>query len=83
MHWSDAGAASWYDVAVAVGELGVELGLLKQTACVNPITTIDFPTPARRPAYSLLDCQGSRQDLDLKAEHWRSALRDVLKNVAH
>ena len=83
MHWSDAGAASWYDVAVAVGELGVELGLLKQTACVNPITTIDYPTPARRPAYSLLDCQESRQDLDLKAQHWRSALRDVLTSIAN
>ena len=83
MHWSDAGAASWYDLAVAVGELGVELGLLKQTACVNPIATIDFPTPAQRPAYSLLDCQGSRQALDLKADHWRSALRDVLKSIAN
>ena len=83
MHWSDAGAASWYDVAVAVGELGVELGLLKQAACVKPITTIDYPTPAQRPAYSLLDCQGSRHDLDLKAQHWRSALRDVLKSIAN
>ena len=83
MHWSDAGAASWYDVAVAIGELGVELGLLKQTAFVNPITTLDYPTPARRPAFSLLDCQRSRQDLDLKGEHWRSALRDVLKSIAN
>ena len=61
MHWSDAGAASWFDVAVAVGELGVELGLLERMAAVTPITTADYPTPAKRPSYSLLDCSSSRQ----------------------
>ena len=82
MHWCDAGAASWYDVAVAVGELGVELGLLQHAAKVNPIATCDYPTPAQRPSYSLLDCQGSRASLGLNGQHWRSALRDVLKNVS-
>ena len=43
LHWSDAGAASWYDVAVTVSELSLELGLLEQMAVVKPITT------ARRP----------------------------------
>ena len=46
--------------AVAVGELAVELGLLKQAAKVNPISTADYPTPATRPVYSLLDYQASR-----------------------
>ena len=82
IHWCDAGAASWYDVAVAVGELGVELGLLQQAARVKPIATSDYPTPAQRPSYSLLDCQGSRASLGLQGQHWRSALRDVLKNLS-
>ena len=56
LHWSDAGAASWYDVAVAIGELGHSLGLVDAPAKVNPITTADYPTPASRPNYSLLDC---------------------------
>ena len=81
LHWSDAGATSWYDVAVAVGELGVELGLLKQAAFVNPITTADYPTPAKRPGYSLLDCSQTRKALELNGQHWRSALRDVLKSI--
>ena len=81
LHWSDAGAAGWYDVAVAVGELGVELGLLEQAAHVKPIATTDYPTPAERPSYSLLDCQGSRAWLGLSGQHWRSALRDVLSRV--
>ena len=54
MHWSDAGAASWYDVAVAVGRIGAELGLVDRPADVHPITTADYPTPATRPGYSLL-----------------------------
>ena len=81
LHWSDAGAASWYDVAVAVGELGVELGLIEHPAAVNPITTADYPTPATRPGYSLLDCSQTRKALELNGQHWRSALRDVLKSI--
>jgi dTDP-4-dehydrorhamnose reductase len=81
LHWSDAGAASWYDVALAVGELGQELGLLDRPAAVNPLTTADYPTPARRPSYSLLECSGSRRCLELKPLHWRAALRQVLAAV--
>ncbi len=82
LHWSDAGAASWYDFAVAIGELGVELGLLEQAAAVRPITTADYPTPARRPAYSLMACADSRRRLGLQPCHWRTALADVLRQVA-
>ena len=82
LHWSDAGAASWYDVAVAVGELGLELGLLKRAAVVNPITTADYPTPAQRPSYSLLDCTASRKALGLPPTHWRQALRQLLEAAA-
>ena len=80
-HWSDAGAASWYDVAVAIGELGQELGLLERPAQVDPITTADYPTPAQRPGYSLLDCTGTRRALHLEPLHWRLALRRVLEVV--
>ena len=82
MHWSDSGAASWYDVAVAIGELGGELGLLASPAEVNPISTSEYPTPADRPSYSLLDCKGTREALQLNGEHWRRALRTVLRNSA-
>ena len=82
LHWSDAGAASWYDVAIAVGELAQELGLLEQPAVVNPLTTAEYPLPAQRPSYSLLDCSATRQALDLPAVHWRQALRQLLEAVA-
>ena len=78
LHWCDAGAASWYDFAVAIGELGVAQGLLNRAAVVEPITTAEYPTPAQRPSYSLLECSPSRLALGLKPLHWRSALAEVL-----
>ncbi|WP_411876702.1 dTDP-4-dehydrorhamnose reductase [Vulcanococcus limneticus] len=78
LHWSDAGVASWYDFAVAIGELGVVAGLLDQAAEVRPLTSAEYPTPARRPSYSLLDCSGTRAALGLEPLHWRTALAAVL-----
>ena len=82
LHWSDAGAASWYDFAVAIGELGVAAGLLERAARVTPLTTADYPTPAQRPSYSLLDCTTSRAALGLEPMHWREAMADVLRCMA-
>jgi dTDP-4-dehydrorhamnose reductase len=81
LHWSDAGAASWYDVAVAIGELGHSLGLVDAPAQVNPISTADYPTPASRPNYSLLDCTTTRSALQLDAQHWQEALKQLLLRV--
>jgi len=82
LHWSDAGAASWYDFAVAIGELGLELSLLSAAAPVQPLTTAQYPTPARRPPYSLLECSRTRAALGLEPLHWRQALRQVLARIA-
>ncbi|HYP03733.1 MAG TPA: dTDP-4-dehydrorhamnose reductase [Cyanobium sp.] len=81
LHWSDAGAASWYDFAIAIGELGADLGLLDQPARVLPLSTAQYPTPARRPSYSLLDCTASRIQLGLEPLHWRAALAEVLARL--
>ena len=80
-HWSDAGAASWYDFAVAIGELAVARGVLATAAQVRPIGTEDYPTPARRPSYSLLDCRSTREALGLTPLHWREALLQVLAHL--
>ena len=77
LHWSDAGVASWYDFAVAIGKLGEQIGLLETAAKVQPICTTDYPTPARRPSYSLLDCTCTRAKLNLAPRHWRDALNDT------
>ncbi len=78
LHWSDAGVASWYDLAVAIGEIGLELGILKKMAKVNPIKTINYPTPARRPKYSILDTQTTSDFLKIKPNYWRTNLLEIL-----
>lgn len=80
-HWCDAGAASWYDFAVAIGEFAVAQGVLATAAQVRPIGTEDYPTPARRPSYSLLECRETRRVLELPALHWREALAQVLARL--
>jgi dTDP-4-dehydrorhamnose reductase len=76
-HWTDAGVASWYDFAVAIAEEGAQLGLVSDQVTVTPIGTADYPTPARRPSYSVLD-KSSLMALGLVPAHWRKRLRGVL-----
>ncbi len=77
-HFSDAGVASWYDFAVAIIDEAVTLNLLDRTPAIKPITTADYPTPARRPPYSVLDKTASWQQLEVTPVHWRSALINML-----
>ena len=80
-HWSDAGVASWYDFAYAIMEEGVALGLLDKTITINAITTADYPTPASRPCYSVMDKTTTWKALDMKSEHWRVALRKMISEL--
>ncbi|MDB5480545.1 MAG: rmlD [Caulobacteraceae bacterium] len=77
-HHTDAGVASWYDFAQAIGEDAHAAGLLKGEPRVLPIRTEDYPTPARRPAFSVLDNTSTWTLLGRPSPHWRSALRTVL-----
>jgi dTDP-4-dehydrorhamnose reductase len=79
-HWTDAGVASWYDFAVAIAEEGAQLGLVSDQVTVTPIGTADYPTPARRPSYSVLD-KTSLMSFGLVPIHWRKRLRGVLGEV--
>ena len=79
-HWTDAGVASWYDFAVAIAEDGAALGLVPPEVTVTPITTAQYPTPARRPSYSVLE-KRSLGPYGLSPLHWRKRLRAVLKEI--
>lgn len=81
-HHSDAGVASWYDFAVAIAEEANALGLISKVPAIKPIATSDYPTPAARPAFSLLDCRATREALGDAAVHWRVNLRAMLKEEA-
>jgi dTDP-4-dehydrorhamnose reductase len=82
LHWTDAGVASWYDFAVAIQEEALTLGLLTRAVPVSAITTGDYPAPARRPSYSVLDTTMTTRALGETPLHWRTNLRQMLREIA-
>jgi dTDP-4-dehydrorhamnose reductase len=81
LHFTDAGVASWYDFAQAIAEDAVAAGLLARAPPVRPILTAQYPTPAARPAFSVLDKSAAYALLGAPAPHWRLALRLVLAQM--
>lgn len=82
LHWSDAGVASWYDFAVAIQDEAIKLGLLDKTIMINPIPATEYPTPAKRPAFSVLDKTDTIAALDCHPQHWRRELVHVMEKLA-
>ena len=80
-HWTDAGATTWAGFAQAIAEEGHELGLLEQVPTVTPITTAEYPTPARRPAYSVLDMTATAAAFGVRAKPWRTQLSAMLRET--
>lgn len=80
-HWTDAGVASWYDFAVAIQEEALALGLLDKEINISPIRSAEYPTPAARPAYSVLDKTSLWGQLKITPAHWRILLRKMLKEI--
>jgi dTDP-4-dehydrorhamnose reductase len=80
-HYSDAGVASWYDFACAIRELASERGLLRASAVIQPIPSSDYPTPAQRPRFSVLDKRRTWRDCDITPSHWRTQLAAALNEL--
>jgi len=79
-HVTDAGVASWYDFAVAIHDEAIAIGLLRAPVTVLPVRTEDYPTPARRPAFGVLD-KTATWAVTGPAHHWRTELRDCLATI--
>lgn len=81
-HWTDAGVASWYDFAVAIQRQAQNLGILKNHCQIIPINTEQYPLPARRPFYSVLDKSKIIDVLNINQHiHWQEKLEQILKNT--
>ncbi|KAF1704375.1 dTDP-4-dehydrorhamnose reductase [Pseudoxanthomonas suwonensis] len=81
-HLVAAGHTSWHGFAEAIFAEAVAAGLLPRAPRVHPITTAEFPTPARRPAYSCLDTAALERDFAVDLPQWRQALRRVVGSLA-
>lgn len=74
-HYSNEGIISWYDFAVAIQ-------ILKGLACkVNPITTDQYPTPARRPSWSVMSKEKIRSAFHLSIPEWKQSLEKCLAQL--
>jgi len=72
-NYSNEGVASWYDFAKAIfEEAQLEVNL-------KPILSADYPTPARRPNYSVLDKTKIKEQFSIEVPHWRESLRKAIK----
>lgn len=80
-HYTDAGVASWYDFAVAIQEEALVTGLLEKATPVIPISTSAFPTPAKRPSYSVLDKDATFAILGVPSPQWRFNLRRMIAGI--
>ncbi|MFZ9171500.1 MAG: dTDP-4-dehydrorhamnose reductase [Sediminibacterium sp.] len=68
-HYSNSGAISWYDFAAAIGEI------IHSNCTVAKIGSEAFPTPAKRPHYSLMDCSSIIQDFGVDQLDWKESLK--------
>lgn len=73
-HYAGNDAVSWHGFAVAIFDQAYQHGLLEKTPIVNAITTGDFPTPAKRPAYSVLSTAKINANFGIPASDWRAGI---------
>lgn len=78
-HFTNSGAVSWYDFAVAIFEEAVALGHPLTLKHVIPITTDKYPTPAQRPPYSVMGGEKLAGLIGQTAPHWRESMRKMLR----
>ncbi|GFE69797.1 dTDP-4-dehydrorhamnose reductase [Chroococcus sp. FPU101] len=80
-HFTNSGAVSWYDFAQAIFDEAKLMGFSLNVKQVIPITTDQYPTPAIRPAYSVLGGQKITPILGTYPPYWRDSLKQMLKQL--
>lgn len=79
-HFSNQPACTWHEFALEIFRQGADAGLLGKVPVVHPITTAAYPTPAKRPAWSVLDIS-KIQRAGIAPADWRLELKQVLKQL--
>lgn len=78
-HVTDEGETTWYDFAKAIQENGIKTKKITGNCTVNPCSTADYPTKAKRPAYSVLDKTKIQKTLKIKLPDWEKSLKSFFK----
>ena len=80
-HFSNSPATTWHGFACEIFMQAVEAGSLERAPVVNPIKTSDYPTPAKRPAWSVMSCSALVNLLGSGVPGWQQELSAVLKQL--
>ncbi|GJM12031.1 MAG: NAD(P)-dependent oxidoreductase [Pseudohongiella sp.] len=81
-HWTDGASISWYEFAKEIQKQALSEGLLEKAITIHPIKTEEYPTPARRPAYSVLDRGKALDEFDCPGQDWQEQLSIVIRALA-
>ena len=73
-HYSGMPFVSWHQFAKQIFEYAAQQNVIEKVPVVNAITTAQYPTPAKRPAFSMLDCSKIQQTFAIQPSNWSSAL---------
>ncbi len=74
-HFSNEGVCSWYDFAKEI------MKIAKIDCTINPIETKDYPTPAKRPFYSVLNKSKIKKEFDINIPYWKDSLNKCLEKL--
>ncbi|MGX9718983.1 dTDP-4-dehydrorhamnose reductase [Stenotrophomonas acidaminiphila] len=80
-HLTASGQTSWHGFAEEIFRQARAMGMIERLPQVLPITTAEYPTPARRPAYSCLDTARLKADLGIELPDWRDGVAGVLREL--
>lgn len=79
--FTNLGETSWHEFATEIQRLGRECGLLERSCPIDALTTEQYPTKARRPAYSVLSKDKIQRAYSLRIPDWRTSLSEFLKCI--
>ena len=80
-HWTDGGRCSWHGFASEIQQRALALGLLEREIEIEAIPSQEYPTPAQRPAFSVLDLSATEALLEREAAPWQSQLQLMLEEL--
>ena len=75
-HYSNEGVCSWYDFTMKIAEIAGN-----KDCDIQPCHSDEFPSPVKRPAYSVLDKTKVKQTFDVKVPYWTISLKQCMKNI--
>ena len=79
-HYTNELSITWYDFAKEIYRQGRQFGLIKKDCVIKPCSSAEYPTKAKRPAYSVLDKSKIKTALGIEIPAWDASLREFLQD---